>query len=98
MFGHRIGTVVSIVAMWSLVLLAIFVWPGLPSRAIPIFFIADTAVPPLNDLTPLTAGRAGLGYASLAILLLILMPVPDCTDHRGRIGHIQHWASVLGRA
>jgi hypothetical protein len=76
MFGHRIGIVVSTVAMWSLVLLAIFVWPGLTMWAILIFFIAGTAVPPLNDLTPLTPGRTGLGYASFAILLLILMPLP----------------------
>jgi membrane-associated protease RseP (regulator of RpoE activity) len=76
MFGHRIGTVVSTVAMWSLVLLAIFVWPGLTMWAILIFFIAGTAVPPLNDLTPLTPGRSGLGYAVFAILLLILMPLP----------------------
>jgi membrane-associated protease RseP (regulator of RpoE activity) len=76
MFGRRIGTVISTVAMWSLVLLAIFVWPGLTMWAILIFFIAGTAVPPLNDLTPLTPGRTGLGYAAFAILLLILMPLP----------------------
>ena len=76
MFGHRIGTVVSTVAMWSLLLLAIFVWPGLTMWAILVFFIAGTAVPPLNDLTPLTPGRIGLGYASFAILLLIAMPMP----------------------
>jgi len=76
MFGHRIGNVVSTVAMWSLVLLAIFVWPGLTMWAILIFFIAGRAVPPLNDLSPLTPGRTGLGYASFAILLLILMPLP----------------------
>ncbi len=76
MFGHRIGTVVSTVAMWSLVLLAIFVWPGLTMWAILVFFIAGRAVPPLDDLSPLTPGRTGLGYASFAILLLILMPVP----------------------
>jgi hypothetical protein len=76
MFGHRIGTVVSTVAMWSLLLLAIFVWPGLTMWAILIFFIAGSAVPPLNDLTPLTPARTGLGYATFAILLLILMPLP----------------------
>ncbi len=76
MFGHRIGTVVSTVAMWSLLLLAVFVWPGLTMWAILIFFIAGTAVPPLNDLTPLTPGRTVLGFATFAILLLILMPLP----------------------
>jgi membrane-associated protease RseP (regulator of RpoE activity) len=76
MFGHRIGTVVSTVAMWSLLLLAIFVWPGLTMWAILIFFIAGTAVPPLNDLTPLTPGRTIVGFATFAILLLILLPLP----------------------
>lgn len=76
MFGHRIGTVISTVAMWSLLLLAVFVWPGLTMWAILIFFIAGRAVPPLNDLTPLTPGRTGLGYATFAILLVILMPLP----------------------
>ena len=33
-------------------------------------------MPPLNDLTPLTPGRTGLEYASFAILLLSLMPLP----------------------
>ena len=76
MFGFRIGNVVSTVAMWSLVLLAIFVWPGLTMWAILIFFIAGRAVPPLNDLTPVTPGRRWLGYATFAILVLILMPLP----------------------
>lgn len=76
MVGHRVGTVVSTVAMWSLLLLAVFVWPGLMMWAVLIFFIAGTAVPPLNDLTPLTPGRTALGFAALAILLLILMPLP----------------------
>jgi membrane-associated protease RseP (regulator of RpoE activity) len=76
MFGHRIGTVISTVAMWSLLLLAVFVWPGLTMWAIVIFFIAGRAVPPLNDLSPLTPGRTALGFATFTILLLILMPVP----------------------
>ncbi len=76
LFGFRIGNVVSTAAMWSLVLLAIFVWPGLTMWAILIFFIAGRAVPPLNDLTPVTAGRRWLGYAAFAILVLILMPLP----------------------
>ena len=34
------------------------------------------ALPPLNDLTPLTTGRRWLGYATLVILVLILVPLP----------------------
>jgi hypothetical protein len=76
MFGRRVGTVVSTVAMWSLVLLAVFVWPGLTMWAILVFFIAGTAVPPLNDLAPLSAERRWLGFATFVILGLILMPLP----------------------
>jgi hypothetical protein len=59
--------------MWSLVLLAIFVWPWLSTWAILVFFIAGTAVPPLNDVTPLTPERQWLGYAAF----VILAPHPD---------------------
>ena len=76
MAGHRVGTVISTVAMWSLLLLAVFVWPGLTMWAILIFFIAGTAVPPLNDVTPISPGRRALGAAAFVILLLILMPLP----------------------
>jgi len=76
LFGRRVGDTVGTVAMWSLLLLAIFVWPGLTFWAIIVFFVAGTTVPPLNDLTPLTPGRRWLGYASFIILGLILAPLP----------------------
>ena len=76
MFGRRVGTTISSIAMWSLLLLAIFVWPGLTMWAILVFFLAGTTVPPLNDLTPLTAKQRWLGYATFAILALILVPLP----------------------
>lgn len=74
--GHREGGVVSGVAMWSLLLLGIFVWPGLLTWAIIVFFIASDPTPPLNDLTPVTPGRRWLGYATFALMLLILLPLP----------------------
>jgi membrane-associated protease RseP (regulator of RpoE activity) len=76
LFGRRLGDTIGTVAMWSLLLLAIFVWPGLTFWAIIVFFVAGTTVPPLNDLTPLSPGRRWLGYASLIILGLILAPLP----------------------
>ncbi|HUG69368.1 MAG TPA: hypothetical protein VMM76_16575 [Pirellulaceae bacterium] len=39
-FGRRVGETISSVAMWSLFLLAIFVWPGLLFWALVVFFIA----------------------------------------------------------
>jgi membrane-associated protease RseP (regulator of RpoE activity) len=76
MFGSRAGQAISSVAMWSLFLLAFFVWPGLMMWAIIVFLIAGRGAPPLNDLTPLTAGRRVLGFLTLLILVLILAPMP----------------------
>lgn len=76
MFGRRVGGTIGTVAMWTLLLLAIFVWPGLTLWAILVFFIAGTSASPLNDVTPLTPERQWLGYATFAILGLILAPLP----------------------
>lgn len=62
--------------MWTLFLLAIFVWPGLMMWAIIVFFIAGRGTPPLNDVTPITPGRRWLGYATFTILASILVPLP----------------------
>ncbi len=76
MFGRRTSGAVGSIAMWTLLLLAIFVWPGLTMWAILVFFIAGTSVPPLNDLTPLTPDRQWIGYAAFGVLALILAPLP----------------------
>lgn len=76
MFGSRLGNTISTVAMWSLLLLSLFVWPGLFMWALIVFFIAGRGTPPLNDLTPISAGRRWLGYATFLILLAILAPLP----------------------
>ena len=76
MFGRRVGETISSVAMWSLFLLAIFVWPGLLFFALFIYFIAGRGTPPLNDITPISPGRRWIGYATFVILALILIPLP----------------------
>jgi membrane-associated protease RseP (regulator of RpoE activity) len=76
MFGSRIGQTISTMAMWSLFLLALFVWPGLMMWALIVFFIAGRGTPPQNDLTTLDAGRMAVGYLALLILILILAPMP----------------------
>ena len=76
LFGSRRGEAISTAAMWSLLLLALFVWPGLIMWALIIFFIAGRGTPPLNDLTPVTPGRRWVGYAAFAVLALILVPLP----------------------
>jgi len=76
MFGGRIGQTISSLSMWSLFLLALFVWPGLMMWALIVFLIAGRGAPPLNDLTPLSWGRRALGFFTLLILVLILAPMP----------------------
>ncbi|MBW8781395.1 MAG: site-2 protease family protein [Verrucomicrobia bacterium] len=76
MFGSRGGMIISVIAMWSLVLLGIFVWPGLLVWALLIFFIAGRGTPPLNDLTPVGHRRLWLGFLAFLILLLVMVPVP----------------------
>ena len=76
MFGSPIGATIGSVAMWSLFLLAIFVWPALLFWALIVFFLAGRGAPPLNDVTPITTGRSWVGYATFLILALILIPLP----------------------
>ena len=76
LFGGRGGRTISTLSLWSMFLLALFVWPGLFLWVILIFFIAGRGVPPLDDLTPINPGRRWLGYAAFAVLLAILLPVP----------------------
>jgi membrane-associated protease RseP (regulator of RpoE activity) len=75
-FGHRTGSSISTVAMWSLFLLALFVWPGLMMWAVLVFFLAGRPTPPLNDVTDLNPVRKAIGYLSFAILAAILLPLP----------------------
>lgn len=77
MFGSRKARGVSQVSLVCLFLLALFVWPGLMIWAIIVFFIAGVRdAPAANDITPIDAGRKALGYFTLLILLLIIVPVP----------------------
>jgi Zn-dependent protease len=77
LFGSRRARGLSVVALVSLFLLALFVWPGLMMWAIIVYFIAGVGdAPAANDVTPVGAGRKVLGYFTLLILLLIIVPVP----------------------
>ena len=77
LFGSRNARGISMVAMASLFLLALFVWPGLMFWAFIVFFIAGTRdAPAENDLTPVGAPRQALGYFTFVLLLLIIVPVP----------------------
>jgi membrane-associated protease RseP (regulator of RpoE activity) len=76
MFGYRAGRIVSTVAMWTLLLVAVFFRPGLMMWAILVFFLAGRPIPPLDDLTPLTPARMALGVFAFLILAAILAPLP----------------------
>ena len=77
LFGSRGAHGISLVAMTSLFLLALFVWPGLMFWALIVFFIAGTRdAPAANDLTPVGPPRKALGYSTFLLLLLIIVPVP----------------------
>lgn len=65
------------VALFAMIFLGIFVWPGLFYWAIIVYFLAGVrGLPPLDDVTPMTPIRWGIGLFALALLLLILSPVP----------------------
>ncbi len=77
LFGTRVGGIVSSASMFSLFLLALFVWPGLMMWALFIFFAAGRGTPPLNDVTPLPIGRKLLAACAFVLLALILIPMPE---------------------
>jgi membrane-associated protease RseP (regulator of RpoE activity) len=77
LFGTRAGAIVSSLAMMTLFLLALFVWPGLMMWAIIVFFMAGRGAPPLNDVTSLPMGRKLLGVVAFGLLALILIPMPE---------------------
>src|SRR5208283_971231 len=77
LFGSRNAHGISLVAMASLFLLALFVWPGLMFWALIVFFSAGTRdAPAANDLTPVGPPRKALGYFTFLLFLLIITPVP----------------------
>ena len=77
MLGARRGHAISVGGLMTLFALALFVWPGLMTWAFIVWFIAgDRDAPPLNDVTPLDAGRQVLGWLVFVLLAAILIPVP----------------------
>ena len=76
LFRRRTGQSISSVALWSLLLLAVFVWPGLMMWAILAFFLAGRSTPPLDDLTDVGRARRWLGYLTFGVVTSILLPLP----------------------
>ncbi len=75
--GKGPARIIGMATLVGLVLLGLFVWKGLLIWALVVFFIAGIRdVPPLDAVTPLHQGRMVLAVAALALLLLIILPVP----------------------
>lgn len=74
MFGPKGGELIGALAMWSLVVMGLFVWPGLLTWAVIVFFLAGRGTPPLNDLTPVTPFRYWLGALAFVLLFAIMVP------------------------
>lgn len=75
MFGQKVGAMIGQVAR-LLVLLLSLVQKELLIWAIMLFLIPTVDEPALNDVSELDNGRDGLGLAALAVLFLIILPVP----------------------
>ncbi|KAB2849248.1 MAG: site-2 protease family protein [Ignavibacterium sp.] len=77
LFGRKNANTIGMVALFSLFLLGLFVWSGLLTWAIIVFFLAGIkSAPPLNDVTKLDGKRVAIGLIAFIILFMILVPVP----------------------
>lgn len=75
--GRRNAYTLGITSLFLLVVMGLFIWSGLLFWAIIIFFIAGTRDnPPINDVTTLDRKRVVLAACALAMLLLIVVPIP----------------------
>jgi len=76
-FGRAGGASISMVALFALIALGLFVWSGLLMWALIVYFLAGSkGLPPLNDVSRLGTGRMAIGVFAFVLLLLILSPVP----------------------
>jgi len=77
LFGRRHRTV-GVVAFACLIGLGVFTWSvnWFVWAAVLFFLVGFHHSPPLDDVTPLTPGRRLLGFVCLALLVVLLPPVP----------------------
>lgn len=77
MFGRARSAAIGTAALFSLFFLGLFVWSGLLTWALIIYFIAGgKGMPPLNDVSRMGAARLAIGAFAFVLLFLILVPVP----------------------
>jgi len=80
MFGQRNGAIIGQVAR-LLVLLLAFVQPPLLIWAIILLFMPTVDQPALNDVSELDNKRDFIGLIALAILVMIILPLPHPMAH-----------------
>ncbi len=76
MFGQRNAIIIGQIARFLLLLLAL-VQPGFLLWAIILIFVPLIDEPALNDVTELNNQRDFLGIVSIALLILIVLPLPN---------------------
>jgi membrane-associated protease RseP (regulator of RpoE activity) len=76
MFGQRNAIIIGQIARFLLLLLAL-VQPGFLLWAIILIFVPLIDEPALNDVTELNNQRDILGIVSIALLVLIILPLPN---------------------
>jgi membrane-associated protease RseP (regulator of RpoE activity) len=77
MFGRARSAAIGRAALFALVFLGLFVWSGLLTWALIVYFIAGgKGLPPLNDVSRMGSGRLAIGAFAFVLLFLILAPVP----------------------
>lgn len=76
MYGHRLGAMIGQISR-LLVLVLSFIQPWLFFWAIILFFMPAFDEPAVNDVSELNNWRDGLGLIALALLIVIIFPVPD---------------------
>lgn len=77
LFGRRHARAIGIGTFFVMLGLGLTVWPGLLTWALLLALLAGFShMPALNDVTPPDGRRFALGAVALALLILIVMPLP----------------------
>lgn len=76
MYGHRAGAIIAQISR-LLILILSFIQPWLFFWAIILFFMPAFDEPAVNDVSELNNWRDGLGLMALALLIVIIFPVPE---------------------
>jgi membrane-associated protease RseP (regulator of RpoE activity) len=81
LFGRRHARSISVATVALMVLLGLFVWPGLLIWALIVTLLAGFShMPALDDVTPPDAKRFAIGALVLVLPVVIMMPVSAAID------------------